>query len=168
MVTPKRACGRAGDVVNGGHWIKPFTQLPTMIKPILKIGAVSLLAAAIVGLPLQLPAQTTNKTAATKSGAEKKDNLAKKKAAHPFHGKLAAVDKIAKTIQVGESTYQITSDTKITKAGKPAILDDGVVGEDVGGYVKPTADGKMAAVSVRFGPKVDAQGSPKKKDTTPK
>ncbi len=140
-----------------------------MMKAILKISAVSLLAAAIAGLPLQLRAQSTNNpAAATKSGAQKQDTTTKKKAAHPFHGKLVAVDKSAKNIQVGESIYQISSDTKITKAGKPAILDDGVVGEDVGGYAKPTADGKMAATSVRFGPKVDAQGGQKKKDTTQK
>jgi hypothetical protein len=129
-----------------------------MMKSILKTSVLSLLAAAIAGLPLQLHAQSTNNpAAATKSGADKKDTTAKKKAAHPFRGKLAAVDKSAHTIKVGESTYQITSDTKITKAGKSAILADGVVGEEVGGYAKPTADGKMAAVSVRFGPKVATQ-----------
>ena len=123
----------------------------TMMKSILKIGALSLLAAAIAGLPLQLLAQSTNTPAADKkAAAAKKDSAAKKKAAHPFHGKLAAVDKIAKTIKVGESIYQITSETKITKAGKPATLEDGVVGEPVSGYVKPTEDGKMAATTVTF------------------
>jgi hypothetical protein len=140
-----------------------------MMKSILKISALSLLAAAIAGLPLQLPAASTNKPAAAKkSGAENKDTTAKKKVAHPFHGNLAAVDKSAKTIKLGESIYQITSETKITKAGKPATLDDGVVGEVVGGYAKPTEDGKMAATSVRFGPKVDDKGGQKKKDTTQK
>ena len=136
-----------------------------MLKSILKISAMSLLVAAIAGLPLQASAQSTNKPASTKkSGAAKQDNAAKKKSAHPFHGKLAAVDKTAKTIKVGESVYQITSETKITKAGKPATLDDGVVGEEVGGYVKPTDDGKMAATTMRFGPKVDDKGSSKKKE----
>jgi hypothetical protein len=140
-----------------------------MMKSILKMSILSLLAAAIAGLPLQLAAQSTNKPAATKkSGAEKKDTTAKKKVAHPFHGNLAAVDKSAKTIKLGESTYQITSETKITKAGKPATLDDGVVGEEVGGYAKPTDDGNMAATSVRFGAKVDDKGGQKKKDTTQK
>ena len=140
-----------------------------MMKSILKISAVSLLVAAIAGLPLQLSAQSTNKPAAAKkAGAEKKDGAAKKKAAHPFHGNLAAVDKSAKTITVGQSIYQITSDTKITKAGKPATLEDGVVGEEVGGYAKPTDDGKMAASSVRFGPKPEGAAGAKKKDTAPK
>jgi len=94
----------------------------------------------------------------------KKDAATKSKAAHPFHGKLAAVDKIAKTIKVGESVYQITSATKITKDGKPATLEDGVVGEPVSGYVKPTEDGKMAATTVRFGAKADDKGGSKKKE----
>ena len=140
-----------------------------MLKSILRFSAASLLAAAIACLPLHVFAQNTNKPPTTKkSGAEKKDSALKKKGAHPFHGKLAALDKTAKTIKLGESTYQITSETKITKAGKPATLDDGVVGEEVGGYVKPTDDGKMAATSVRFGPRVDGKGTPKKKEATPK
>jgi hypothetical protein len=125
-----------------------------MMKSILKIGALSLLAAAIAGLPTQLLAQSTNTPAADKKAAvAKKEPAAKKKGAHPFHGKLAAVDNVAKTIKVGESIYQITSQTKIVKAGKPATLEDGVVGEPVGGFAKPTDDGKMAATTVHFGAK---------------
>ena len=134
-----------------------------MLRSILRIGAASLLAAAIAGMPLQLLAQSTNKPAATnKSTTVKKDSTAKKKSAHPFHGNLAAVDKTAKTIKLGESVYQITSETKITKGGNPATLDDGVVGEPVSGYVKPTDDGKMAATTVRFGAKVEDKGAAKK------
>jgi hypothetical protein len=135
-----------------------------MLKSILRISAVSLLATAIAGLPLQASAQATNKPAAVKKAAQdQSDSTAKKKSGHPFRGKLAAVDKTAKTIKLGESTYQITSQTKITKAGKPATLDDGVVGEEVTGYARPTEDGKMAASSVRFGPKPEAASAEKKK-----
>jgi len=128
----------------------------TMIKSILRIGALSLLAAAIAGLPTQLLAQSTNTPPAAKT-----TTAPKKKAGHPFHGKLAAVDKIAKTIKVGESTYQITSQTKITKDGKPATLEDGVVGDPVSGYVKPAADGTLAATTVRFGAKAADQSGQK-------
>ena len=129
----------------------------------MKIGAAGLLAAAIAGMPLQLLAQSTNNPPATKnSAAVKKDAATKKKSAHPFRGNLAAVDKTAMAIKLGESVYQITSETKITKDGKPATLDDGVVGEPVSGYAKPTADGKMAATMVRFGAKVEAKSTEKK------
>jgi hypothetical protein len=140
-----------------------------MLKSVLRIGAVTLLAAAIAGAPAQLLAQSTNqaaaekKTTTKKDSAAKKDATAKKKAAHPFRGKLAEVDKVAKTIKVGESIYQITSETKVTKDGKPATLEDGVVGEPVTGYVKPTEDGKMAATTVKFGAKPEEKGGEKKK-----
>jgi hypothetical protein len=65
---------------------------------------------------------------------------------------------------VGKRTFQITSETKIKKGGKPATLDDGVVGEDVGGYYHNGEDGKLNAVSVRFGPKPSAATDEKKKD----
>jgi hypothetical protein len=135
-----------------------------MIKSILKLGALSLLAGAIAYAPTQLLAQSTNKPAATKKAAvDKQEPAAKKKAAHPFHGKLAAVDKVAKTIKVGESLYQVSSETKITKDSKPATLADGVVGEVVSGYVKPTEDGKMTATTVHFGAKTAEKAGDKKK-----
>ena len=65
---------------------------------------------------------------------------------------------------MGESVYQITSETKISKDGKPATLEDGVVGEPVTGYVKPSEGGKMAATTVRFGAKADDKGGSKKKE----
>jgi hypothetical protein len=146
-----------------------------MRHSILKLGLMTLLAAAVAGLPAQLAAQTTNKTTTTttkttttKTAAEKTDAAAKK--AHPFRGKLAAVDKVAKTITLGKSTYQVTSETKIKKADKPATLEDGVVGEDVSGYAKPGDGGKMIAASVTFGAKTSTKTTTKKteKSTAPK
>jgi hypothetical protein len=128
-----------------------------MKKTLLKFTSFGLLAFGLTIAPLQLTAQTTNKAAAEKK-AEKKPS------AHPFHGNLTAIDKTAKTITVGKVTYQITSETKIKKADKPATLDDGVVGEEVRGYVKPSEDGKMAASSVSFGPKTEGKGAAKKKE----
>lgn len=134
----------------------------------LSICAVSLLVAAIAGLPLQVQAQTTNKPAsAAKSTPSQSDSAAKKKAGHPFRGKLAAVDTTAKTIKIGESIYQITSQTRIMKAGKPATLADAVVGDETAGYAKPNEEGKMVATMVRFGPKPATTTPDKKKDTTP-
>ena len=136
-----------------------------MIKSVLRIGALSLLVAAIASTPAQLLAQSTNKPAADKkTTVDNKETTTKKKGGHPFHGKLAAVDKTAKTIKVGESIYQVTSETKITKAGKPATLEEGVVGDPVGGYVKPTADGKMAATTVHFAAKTEEKSGEKKKE----
>ena len=116
-----------------------------------------LLAAAVAGMPAHLPAQTKEKPA--KTATEKKEGAEKKPSAGPFHGKLAGVDKTAKTITVGKRTFQITSETKMFKAGKPATLDEGIVGEEASGYVKPTEDGKLVATKVNFGPKTNTEGT---------
>jgi cellobiose-specific phosphotransferase system component IIB len=123
-----------------------------MIKTILKLSALSLLVLATAGMPSQLLAQNTNKAT-----AEKKEP--KKPATTPFHGKLKAVDKTAKTISVGEHdlVIQVTSDTKLSKNEKPAVLDDGVIGEDVSGAYKKTDDGKLHATVVTFGAKAGAK-----------
>lgn len=133
-----------------------------MLKSIVKLAGMGLLATAVASMPLQLWAQG----ASTNAPTEKKEPSAKKQRPRPFHGNLAAVDKTAKTIKVGESTYQIIPVTRILKDGKPATLDDGVVGEPVSGYARPTEDGKFEATRVNFG-KVPEKGS-KAPDAAPK
>jgi hypothetical protein len=132
-----------------------------MLKSISKLSFVALLAAAVAAMPLTVLAQSTNtpapatkKHAAAKAAkAEKTDKAEGKKAiAGPFHGKLAALDKVAKTITVGTRTFQITSETKIFKGDKPALFEDGVINDEVSGYVKPTADGKLNATKLTYGP----------------
>jgi len=146
-----------------------------MLKSLLRIGGLTLLTLAIAGMPAQVLAQSTNVSAAAKKPAVQAKETAKETAkgqkkagAHPFHGKLAAVDQVTKTITVGKTTYQITSETKIKKAGKPATLADGVVGEDASGYVKPAEDGKMVASSVNFGPRAEKSAEKKKSGATEK
>ena len=116
----------------------------------------SLLAVAIAGAPAKALGQEKKKD---KPAAEKKEPVKgeEKKGGIPFRGKLDAVDKSAKTIKVGERVFQITSDTRIVKTGKPATLDDGVAGEEVGGSYKQADDGKLVALMVRFGPKPEAK-----------
>src|SRR5438034_11394521 len=101
------------------------TKYKNMLKNTLRLSALGLLAGAIALLPVQLQAQEKEKPK-----SETKETT-KKASPHPYHGTLTAVDKSAKTITVGKTTYQITSETKITKEGKPATLDDGVVGQNV-------------------------------------
>jgi hypothetical protein len=127
-----------------------------MTKNISKITILSLFAGALVALPGLSRAEVTNAPAATNQTTQAKPN----KTNPPFHGNLKAVDASAKTITVGTLTLQITSDTKITKDGKPAALADGVVGEPVSGAYTKTADGKLNAVVIHFGVK------PKKKAVT--
>jgi hypothetical protein len=98
------------------------------------------------------PATTNAATAAA---------TAKKPVPGPFHGKVAAIDKTARTIQVGKRTFYVSPDCKLTKAGQPAKLEDAVVGEECGGYMKPSPEGKLVATTLRLGPKVSAPATPK-------
>jgi hypothetical protein len=123
-----------------------------MKTSIIRLSLLGFIAATVASAPDQLLGQTTNKVPA-ENKATSPANTEKAAKGGPFHGKLAAVDKVTKTIVVGKRTFQITSETKIKKAGKPATLDDGVVGETVSGYVKPAADGKLTATTINFGPK---------------
>ena len=137
-----------------------------MKKFVIQLSLLAFLSGAVATLPVQSLAQSTNKTPAEKKAtAQSNDSTKTEKTtkAGPFHGKLAAVDKVAKTITVGKRTFEITSETKIKKAGKPATLEDGTPGEMVSGYVKPTADGKLIATTVNFGPKNVSETSEKTK-----
>ena len=95
--------------------------------------------------------------AADEKPADKKETPAR---AIPFRGKIASVDKQAKTVKIGERTFHITADSKINKAGKPATLDDATVGEEVGGQYREGADKKLNVVSLRIGPRPDAPAKP--------
>jgi len=124
---------------------------------------VAVLAVALAGLSLSARAEET-----------KPEKPAPKHTQRPvpFSGTLSAVDKTAMTITVkkkeAEQTFEITSNTRIMKEGKPAVLSDGAVGDMVGGQYRKTDDGKLEAVSVRFGPKPEAAGTKNKKHKTEK
>ena len=72
-----------------------------------------------------------------------------------FHGTLTAVDTNAMTLTVEKRTFDMTSETIVTKDGKPAILADGAVGETVHGEYKKAPGGKLDAVTVQFGGSAD-------------
>ena len=124
------------------------------MKKIIHISLVGLLAFVVVGTPVVMRAQSTN-APAKKITTEKKTT----KKSLPFHGNIKAIDKTAKTISVGTEVIQITSETVITKAGKPATLSDGADGDQVSGAYRKDAEGKLNALSVRFGPKPAAEPS---------
>ena len=131
------------------------------MKLLSKIILSGLIAATFISAPAVVGAESTNKAPAV----EKKNG---EKKAHAFHGKLAAVDKAAKSITIGKSTYYITSETRIKKDGKDATLDDASVGEQASGYAKPMEGGKMAASSLNIGAKVEEKVAEKKKQKSSK
>ena len=131
-----------------------------MIKSIQQAIAVCLLSAVAVGftIPIQAADKPAEKPAAAPEAGKKE-----KPRGMPFTGKLSAVDKVAKTITIKgkekERVFHITSQTRIIKAGKPATLEDGVVGEEVGGFAREAAEGKLEAATVRFGPRPEGEGA---------
>jgi len=109
-------------------------------------------------------AQTqTNKATADKKSSSSSKSSETKASAGPFHGKLAAVDKSAKTVTVGKRTFQVTAETKIIKNEKPATINDGVIDDVVSGYYKTSSEGKLTLTTLRFGPKTDTKTAEKKK-----
>ena len=115
-----------------------------------KLFTLSVLIALIAGVPPTVRAAEAYKDKATQ--APKSDNRPKQL---PFRGKVGAVDKTAKTITLAGKekgrTFQITSGTKITKDGKPAVLDDVTAGESVGGRAKENAAGKWEILTLNIG-----------------
>jgi hypothetical protein len=73
-------------------------------------------------------------------------------------GKVLDVDTNAMTLTVGKRTYEITSETRITKGGKPAILSDIAVDDKVGIAYKK-ADGKFNALTINDGKKTEKSDS---------
>jgi hypothetical protein len=126
----------------------------------LRIAVLSLLAVAVAGAPACLLGQeSTNRPSATKKSAPKSE---KKSAPLPFNGKVAEVDNIAKTITVGTMKIEITSETKLNKAGKPAILQDVAKGDEVSGSYRKSADGRLVGVTINASPKAGADDNKKK------
>lgn len=134
-----------------------------MTKTIAKLAFIGVLTGLIAGAPLRVLAE--DKPAAERKVPPKGE---RKGGVTPFVGKVTAVDKAAKTIKVGERTFQITSESKITKADKPATLDDAVVGDAVRGAFRKTDDGKMAAITIRLGAKPEGEAGARKKEAPPK
>ena len=130
-----------------------------MKKITLKIAVLSLLAAVLAAGPSQSLAQEKK---SDKAPAEKKEAPTgeKKKGQPPLRGKIAAVDKVAMTVTIGQTTISITSETKIEKGGKPATLDDVAVGEEAMARIKKTDDGKTTALGLRLGPKPEGEPKP--------
>ena len=123
-----------------------------MKKNISKITVLSLFAAALVAMPALSRAEGTNAPASPSQAAPAKP---KKHEGLLFQGTVSAIDAKAMTLTVGTRTLHVTSDTKIIKDGKSATLADGVVGEQVSGAYKKTDDGKLNAISIHFGAKVE-------------
>jgi hypothetical protein len=143
-------------VSNFRPFTKPFDQSQLMPNSIPKMLILSVLTAALAVMPAQLHAQTTNKAPSAKPAAKKSRSI-------PFSGTVTAIDKSAKTLKVDKRILQITSETKILKADKPAMLENGAVGDYVTGSYQKADDGRLLAHSIYFGGKTKTTTAETKK-----
>ena len=132
---------------------------------------VCLIAAFMGGLSLN-PVLAQDKSAAPKKNpAVAEANVAVPESKNtrpiPFTGKLHEVDKKAKTITLLGKTknrvFKIMPETKILRDGKPATLDQAVIGEEVGGQARKISDDNWETVSLRLGPKPESESKPTRK-----
>ena len=119
-----------------------------MKKQIIKL-TLSLFATAIIAAPVLAHAQNSGTNLPAAPG-QTEPAKPKKHEGNVFHGTVSAVDAKTMTLTVGKRTFDVTSETKITKDGKPAILGDIAVGDKVGGAYKKDGD-KLAATTINVG-----------------
>lgn len=129
-----------------------------------QIALFALVAAALIAVPSAvLAGDSTNAPSATPPAG------AKKHGALPFHGSVTAVDTAAMTVTIASKAYNVTSETKIMKDGKPATLADITVGEKITGQYKKGDAGKLDATVIHIGGKADkADKKAKKADAAEK
>lgn len=120
-----------------------------------------LIAATLIASPISLQAaDKPAKPAASEAPIPPPPQIVRQ----PFRGKVESVDTAKMTLTVGSQVVHVTSETKISKAGKPATLSEIVVGDMVGGSAKKDEAGNLNAAIIRVGeiPKFPKQ--PKKAD----
>ncbi len=104
--------------------------------------------------------------------AEAAPDAAKKKAAErlPFRGTIKSTDAAAMTVTLGgqqrDRVFHITSESRLTKAGQPAVFGDIKPGEEVGGQYRRRENGEMEILSLRVGPRPEPPPPAKKKTST--
>jgi len=129
-----------------------------MKKQIIKF-TLGLFATAILAAPLLTRAQENSTNPPATSG-QTEPAKPKKHEGNVFRGTVNALDAKAMTLTVGKRTFEVTSETKITKNGQPAILSDIAVGDKVGGAYKKAADGKLTATTINDGKKPGEESKP--------
>jgi hypothetical protein len=101
-------------------------------------------------------AKAGSKKAEADTPSEKKPRSSPATAArrYPYHGTLQSVDAAAQSITLAGKTKQrvilITSETNITRDGKPVSLKEAIAGEKVSGSVVKNREGKEEAITLRL------------------
>lgn len=124
----------------------------------LKLSFLGLLAVTLAAAPLH--AQQTN-------AAPKPKTVSRITRITPYRGKIAAIDKTEMTLTIGKETIQVTSQTRITKLGKPAVFEDGQIGDKVSGAYRKDDEGHLNALTLRFAPQITPPEAANSKTNAP-
>lgn len=94
-----------------------------------------------------------------------------KRETYPFRGKVASFDTTLRALKLeGKTTsrmVQLTAQTRLTKQGQPAKVEDLKAGEEVGGTLRKTPEGREEAVLIRIGPKTPTEDVRESKNDGP-
>lgn len=105
------------------------------------------------------PSATLAQTEAPEPGAK-----SAKRQTYPFRGKVASVDTMARTVTLEGRTSRrviaVTDDTRLTREGAVARLEEIKPGEAVGGTLRKSAEGREIATLIRVGLKPKEKASP--------
>jgi hypothetical protein len=105
--------------------------------------------------PFAVTAVAATNSVANPSNKAPAPKADKKARGMPFHGNVAAVDKLAKSITMTgkkQRVFHLTSETHINKENKPSKLEALAVGDYVGGYAREAPDGKLELVTLNITP----------------
>lgn len=105
------------------------------------------------------------KIESTNTESKEAPSTPKKRDTYPFRGKIAAFDASALTLRLDGKTSKrvvhLTTQTRLTRSGHPALHEDLKPGEEVGGTLRKTPEGREEALLIRIGPKADPTESDK-------
>jgi len=131
----------------------------------MKIKFLTISLAGIIALGFTFQAEAASKEDATASPSPVATSTAPARPI-PFNGKIFSIDKVAKTFSTQNKekkirTFEITTETKITRNNKPANFEDLKDGEEIRGSAMKKGDGRFDVLSVNIGPRPDpAKGAP--------
>ncbi len=125
------------------------------------------MAACAATAPLPAVAEETGPTSGittTKPAASLPPAKPGKRTTYPFRGVIATVDANARTVTLTGRTARrviaVLPETRFTRDGGPASLDDLKSGEAVGGTLRKTSEGREEALLIRIGARPDTRSTP--------
>jgi len=68
-----------------------------------------------------------------------------------FSGRVSKVDPAAKTVTIGDRTYQVLATSRLMRDSKPVAINDIKVGQQISGYYKTSAENKMEVLTADIG-----------------